>query len=151
MVLFFISWCPFHFQRITYVYFKTTDWFREVNQYVMYFSGNENKREKFKYSLNLMPSGFLYYLSSTLNPLLYTILSVKYRESFKKVILCRSTRYNCNKFVFTVLCKINESPHSMLTNAQEPTSFMSSLVKIVRIFAHPIKLFTIVRPQNCVI
>ena len=37
--------------------------------------------------------GFLYYLSSTLNPLLYTILSVKYRESFKKVILCRNERY----------------------------------------------------------
>ena len=141
MVLFFISWCPFHFQRITYGYFKTTDWFREVNQYLMYFSGNENKREKFKYTLNLMPSGFLYYLSSTLNPLLYTILSVKYRESFKKVILCRSTRYNCNKFVFrrvkeyslftVLLCKINESPYSMLTNAQETPSFMSSLVNLI--------------------
>ena len=34
-----------------------------------------------------MHLGFFYYLSSTLNPLLYTILSVKYRESFKKVIL----------------------------------------------------------------
>ena len=160
VVLFFISWSPFHFQRMTYVYFKTSDWFRTVNQYLFYFSGNENKREKFKYTLNMMLSGFLYYLSSTLNPLLYTILSVKYRESFKKVILCRSTRYNCNKFVFCkvkvyslfiVLCKINESPYSMLTNAREPPSFMSSLVKIVRIFAHPIKLFTIVRPQNCVI
>ena len=47
-----------------------------------------------------MHLGFFYYLSSTLNPLLYTILSVKYRESFKKVILCRSTRYTCNKIVF---------------------------------------------------
>ena len=103
VVLFFISWSPFHFQRMTYVYFKTTDWFRTVNQYLFYFSGNENTREKFKYNLNnTMLPGFLYYLSSTLNPLLYTILSVKYRESFKKVILCRSTRYNCNKFVYFV-------------------------------------------------
>ena len=37
-------------------------------------------------------AGFLYYLSSTLNPLLYTILSVKYREAFKKVILCTGAR-----------------------------------------------------------
>ena len=39
VVLFFISWSPFHFQRITYVYFKSTNWFREVNQYLFYFSG----------------------------------------------------------------------------------------------------------------
>ena len=43
--------------------------------------------------LHLVLIGILYYLSSTLNPLLYTILSVKYRESFKKVILCRNSRY----------------------------------------------------------
>jgi len=73
VILFFIAWSPFHFQRLGYVYFKNSENFRTVNQYVMYFSG------------------FLYYLSSTLNPLLYTLLSAKYRESFKKVILCRNS------------------------------------------------------------
>ena len=43
VVLFFISWSPFHFQRITYVYFKSTNWFRKVNQYTFYFSGNREK------------------------------------------------------------------------------------------------------------
>ena len=53
-----------------------------------------------------------------------------------------------NREAFT---KINESPYYMLTNAQEPPLFMSSLVKIVGIFSHPIKLFKIVRPQDGVI
>merc|ERR1719410_2444329 len=58
--LFFVSWTPFHFQRLGYVYFKSAELFRTVNQYLFYFSG------------------ILYYLSSSLNPLLYTVLSVKY-------------------------------------------------------------------------
>ena len=37
-------------------------------------------------------SGILYYLSSTLNPLLYTLMSVKYRQAFKNVMLCRTSK-----------------------------------------------------------
>ena len=37
--LFFVSWTPFHFQRLGYVYFKSAVFFREVNQYLFYFSG----------------------------------------------------------------------------------------------------------------
>ena len=37
--LFFVSWTPFHFQRLGYVYFKSAELFREVNQYLFYFSG----------------------------------------------------------------------------------------------------------------
>ena len=39
VVLFFISWTPFHVQRLGYVYFKSADLFRTVNQYLFYFSG----------------------------------------------------------------------------------------------------------------
>ena len=91
IILFFIAWSPFHFQRLGYVYFKSTIWFRTANQYMMYFSGTKNM--KIWYTSSSYSIGILYYLSSTLNPLLYTILSVKYRESFKKVILCRNSRY----------------------------------------------------------
>ena len=38
-MLFFISWTPFHVQRLGYVYFKSADLFRTVNQYLFYFSG----------------------------------------------------------------------------------------------------------------
>jgi len=37
--LFFVSWTPFHFQRLGYVYFKSALFFRTVNQYLFYFSG----------------------------------------------------------------------------------------------------------------
>ena len=42
--LFFVSWTPFHFQRLGYVYFKSAVFFREVNQYLFYFSGKMTPR-----------------------------------------------------------------------------------------------------------
>lgn len=42
--LFFVSWTPFHFQRLGYVYFKSALFFREVNQYLFYFSGKMTPR-----------------------------------------------------------------------------------------------------------
>ncbi len=62
MVLaFFLCWAPFHAQRLTYVYFKESDIFRTINEYLYYVSG------------------FLYYLSATVNPILYNLMSLKYR------------------------------------------------------------------------
>jgi len=66
VVLFFVSWAPFHIQRLGYVYFKHFEMFRTVNQILFYFSG------------------CFYYLSSTLNPLLYNVMSIKYRQAFRQ-------------------------------------------------------------------
>ena len=66
VVLFFVSWAPFHIQRLGYVYFKNFEMFRTVNQILFYFSG------------------CFYYLSSTLNPLLYNVMSIKYRQSWRQ-------------------------------------------------------------------
>ena len=71
VVLFFISWAPFHFQRLGYVYFREHVYFRTVNQYLFYLSG------------------FFYFLSSTLNPILYNVMSAKYRAAFLSWVLCR--------------------------------------------------------------
>jgi len=76
VILFFLSWTPFHFQRLGYVYFKEYSFYRTVNQILFYLSG------------------CLYFLSSTLNPLLYTVMSVKYRQAFTTVVLCREGAYN---------------------------------------------------------
>ena len=72
VVLFFVSWAPFHFQRLGYVYFREHEYFRTVNQYLFYLSG------------------CFYFLSSTLNPILYNLMSAKYRKEFQAVLLCKS-------------------------------------------------------------
>ena len=61
VVAFFICWAPFHAQRLIYVYFKHTKFFRTVNEYLFHVSG------------------FFYYLNCTLNPILYNVMSLKYR------------------------------------------------------------------------
>ena len=61
VVAFFICWAPFHAQRLTFVYFKHTKFFRTVNEYLFHVSG------------------FFYYFSATLNPILYNVMSLKYR------------------------------------------------------------------------
>ena len=73
VVLFFISWLPFHIQRLGYHYFKDNYTFRTINEYLFYISG------------------FLYYLSSTLNPVLYNLMSTKYRKAFKAQLCSFST------------------------------------------------------------
>merc|ERR1719483_303169 len=85
VVLFFVSWAPFHFQRLGYVYFKHLTIYRTVNQILFYLSG------------------CFYFLSSTLNPLLYNVMSAKYRNAFKTVILCEKPErpYVCNLTMYT--------------------------------------------------
>ena len=74
VVVFFISWAPFHVQRLAYHYhhYYNLPWYRTFNQYLMYVSG------------------CFYFLSSTLNPILYNLMSAKYRKEFQAVLLCKS-------------------------------------------------------------
>jgi len=65
VLAFFLCWAPFHAQRLSYVYFKESVVFRTINEYLYYVSG------------------FLYYLSATVNPILYNLMSLKYRHAFK--------------------------------------------------------------------
>ena len=64
--LFFVSWTPFHFQRLGYVYFKSAEFFREVNQYLFYFSGkyyDQQLRNQIIYKLKVK----MHRISSNLN------------------------------------------------------------------------------------
>ena len=64
--LFFVSWTPFHFQRLGYVYFKSAEFFREVNQYLFYFSGkyyDQPLRNKIIYKVEVK----MHRISSNLN------------------------------------------------------------------------------------
>ncbi|XP_060647338.1 LOW QUALITY PROTEIN: neurotensin receptor type 1 [Drosophila nasuta] len=76
-VAFFICWAPFHAQRLMAVYGSTfrieSQWFNDV------------------FSILNYTSGVLYFLSTCINPLLYNIMSHKFREAFK-VTLARQFR-----------------------------------------------------------
>ena len=68
-VAFFICWAPFHAQRLMAAYGSTfgieSQWFNDVFVVLNY------------------TSGVLYFLSTCINPLLYNIMSHKFREAFK--------------------------------------------------------------------
>ncbi|KAK6169605.1 hypothetical protein SNE40_020620 [Patella caerulea] len=73
VVAFFVCWAPFHAQRLMTLYVKREQWTPEllvVQSYLFYVSG------------------VLYFLSCTINPILYNLLSRKYRQAFKRT-LCR--------------------------------------------------------------
>lgn len=62
VVAFFLCWAPFHAQRLVAFY------------------GND---QIIIYAITTYVSGILYYLSTCINPLLYNIMSNKFREAFK--------------------------------------------------------------------
>lgn len=68
VITFFICWAPFHAQRVLCEYISTSSEFQRINQW-------------------LYPvSGCLYYFSTTINPILYNVMSVKYRNAFKETL-----------------------------------------------------------------
>ncbi|GAB0092448.1 Neuromedin U receptor [Sergentomyia squamirostris] len=81
VVAFFICWAPQHSQRL----FST-------------YAQDKNNKEVYIIIYHMMNyiSGILYYLSTCINPFLYSIMSYKFREAFKEIIAFslhrRSTR-----------------------------------------------------------
>ncbi|XP_076282853.1 neuropeptides capa receptor [Lasioglossum baleicum] len=70
VIMFFVCWAPFHAQRLLYVYGQDSDYYPDLNEW-LYVLG-----------------GCLYYFSTTVNPILYNLMSMKYRQAFKETICC---------------------------------------------------------------
>ncbi|XP_069962189.1 uncharacterized protein [Bactrocera oleae] len=68
-VAFFLCWAPFHAQRLMAVYGSSAN--------------IESKLFKDVFEAVDLTSGVLYYLSTCINPLLYNIMSHKFRDAFK--------------------------------------------------------------------
>ncbi|KAK3097445.1 hypothetical protein FSP39_009697 [Pinctada imbricata] len=80
VVAFFFCWAPFHVQRLYTLYNKTwTKYSLEVQSHLFYISG------------------VLYFVSSTVNPILYNVMSKRYRQAFRETLCCcfsrRTTKY----------------------------------------------------------
>ncbi|CAK9830060.1 Pyrokinin-1 receptor [Anthophora retusa] len=73
VVAFFICWAPFHAQRLLAVYARSRKAIPENALVVVY-------------TTLTYVSGVFYYLSTTVNPLLYNIMSNKFREAFKSML-----------------------------------------------------------------
>ncbi|GBP66246.1 Pyrokinin-1 receptor [Eumeta japonica] len=102
VVAFFICWAPFHAQRLVAIYGTAEDHSARSPGLV------------FVYSIVTYSSGVLYYMSTCINPILYHIMSNKFREAFKNTMLqwcgggARGARPPCS--------------YSPLALAQHPTS-----------------------------
>ncbi|GLV45153.1 Pyrokinin 1 receptor [Carabus blaptoides fortunei] len=70
VVAFFICWAPFHAQRLVAIYGKSL---QAAPPYQLKV-----------YEIVTYVSGVLYYVSTTVNPVLYHIMSNKFREAFKE-------------------------------------------------------------------
>lgn len=101
VVAFFICWAPFHTQRLVSAYANSAAAAAaaesELNNstaatHVDVEQSTENVGELVFFYI----SGVLYYVSSVVNPILYNIMSVKFRQAFVDTILhcncCRSRR-----------------------------------------------------------
>ncbi|XP_076336558.1 neuropeptides capa receptor-like [Tachypleus tridentatus] len=83
VIAFFICWAPFHAQRLLVVYVHPQQWtvnLRTLNEVLYYLAG------------------CLYYFSATINPILYSLMSAKYREAFKRALcsLPRSKQHHAS-------------------------------------------------------
>lgn len=69
VVTFFLCWAPFHVQRLLWVYAEQRT-FARINEWLYPLAGS------------------LYYFSTTINPILYNVMSAKYRRAFKQTLRC---------------------------------------------------------------
>lgn len=85
VVAFFVCWAPFHAQRLMPLYIpaaKWTDSLMDIHKVIYYISG------------------VCYFTSCTINPVLYSIMSLKFRQAFKQTVLkpkCCKRRVHSSK------------------------------------------------------
>ncbi|XP_030767294.1 neuropeptides capa receptor-like [Sitophilus oryzae] len=109
---FFVCWAPFHAQRLMTIYFQGSDLIEEVN-YWMYFI-----------------TGICYYFSSTLNPILYNVMSEKMRFAFKEIFCGVKAKKNTKRSTFretsnTYVTMQSNSNHHQCSSLPEEDIFLS--------------------------
>ena len=79
VVAFFCCWAPFHAQRLMAIH---------VNE--------PTPAEEVVFTILTHISGISYYLSATINPILYSIMSLKFRQAFKDTLGRCCGRRSCS-------------------------------------------------------
>lgn len=102
VLTFFISWAPFHAQRVVFLYGKRWQNFELINNYLFKISG------------------FFYYFSCTINPIIYNMMSNRYRVAFRET-LCGKKRHQLISSTPRQLSRKTTSEHPPLqTQLSDP-------------------------------
>nr|XP_057929243.1 neuromedin-U receptor 1 [Doryrhamphus excisus] len=101
VVVFGICWAPFHTDRLVWSFIS--DW-------------TDNHLQIFQYVHVL--SGVFFYLSSAVNPILYNLMSTRFREMFKEVMCHRPhhalpRKYSLSVTRVTLRSTINDAPQNV--------------------------------------
>ncbi|XP_012939588.1 pyrokinin-1 receptor [Aplysia californica] len=94
VIAFFLCWAPFHTQRLMTIYVPADAWtdnLLQLQTYIFYISG------------------VLYFFSSTVNPILYNVMSKRYRKAFRR------TLYRCingKSYEYSETSIFRSTPHS---------------------------------------
>ncbi|KAL0879808.1 hypothetical protein ABMA27_003517 [Loxostege sticticalis] len=80
VVAFFVCWAPFHFQRLFFIYGTESPHYQTINNHLFNVAGA------------------FYYVSATVNPILYNLMSHRYRIAFKETLCCSKARRKQNKY-----------------------------------------------------
>ncbi|CAH0663612.1 unnamed protein product [Spodoptera exigua] len=80
VVAFFVCWAPFHFQRLFFIYGTSSRHYHTINEYLFYVAGA------------------FYYISATVNPILYNVMSHRYRIAFTETLCCGKVISKKNRY-----------------------------------------------------
>ncbi|KAH8368010.1 hypothetical protein KR084_005550 [Drosophila pseudotakahashii] len=68
VITFFVCWFPFHLQRLIFLYAKDMENYLDINEALFSIAG------------------FAYYVSCTINPIVYSVMSRRYRVAFRELL-----------------------------------------------------------------
>ncbi len=112
VIFFFLCWCPYHSQRLLFAFLTLTGGWNTQISYVHYYlwlTSGEDKNIVYRTFVHLLRqpplisaqkkapgkkypfsnnTGFGYYLSCCINPLVYCIMSRRFRRGFANVFAC---------------------------------------------------------------
>ncbi|KAM4687183.1 neuromedin-U receptor 1-like [Rhinophrynus dorsalis] len=106
VIVFSICWAPFHIDRLLWSFvIHWTDVMHKTFQYVHILSG------------------IFFYLSAAVNPIIYNLLSTKFRECFREII-CHHTENSLSYSSSPALCNIHKHSsriESLMVISERPT------------------------------
>ncbi|XP_053308719.1 neurotensin receptor type 1 [Spea bombifrons] len=111
VIAFVVCWLPYHVRRLMFCYVPENLWTDELNDFYHYF---------------YMLTNVLFYVSSTVNPILYNLVSANFRQIFVSTLsfLCPPLRRKKDRSAFTRKSNsISSSNHTFSTQVTRETPY----------------------------